>query len=619
MSRFPKYPPPPSDQSPFQSMNLQHPISTTIVFTDSEGTTRSETSEMSKTPGVPREFSIPCPKELDRGWTLKITMKVPLIDLHHVFITPLIEGVGQKQWVHLPWTIRQPISTHCGLPLICGYNRYGTNRFFFGALDQVADAEIAYQIEYPQKDNPHRGYGLFSYQRKWFGPEQASLLRFFVTDEPVPWETATQDYTAWHDRSLQPVLPALPEAATEPVWCSWYVCTERVNEADILRNLAGSVEAGMRTMIIDAGWSETETSVIPDGASDWTVNAKKFPDLKKLVLEIQRRGLKAVLWCAPFFVGQRAKARPGLEPLLGYLGGRQMNSLDPRLAETQHLLGQLVTRLMTDYQLDGVKLDFIDPAVVEFAICPTELDVLPGRNYTTLSVAEGTEACLRAMTDAARAVRPDALVEYRQNYSNLATRPFATAFRSQDSPYDPDHIRHMVCLLRMTCPKAAIHADPAVWDSAESDVNVARFLASMCFYSVPFFSLDFPSLPPSHFRLVKSWLDFYREHCGEIHQGRIKLLSDDPRFSSVANIGPTEAFVGLFAADPPCKIDLSALGVSKIWLFNGTTRSLIELEEEHEIILQNTPLNQSASPETRHARLESLTCAPGSLVRMIRT
>jgi alpha-galactosidase len=595
--------------------NPQNLAPITVEFTDSTGCV-VHSFPMALTPYRQHfEGIVDIPDELNAPFSVKISSAVRLVDLHHIFVTPLLEGLGQKQWLHLPWLLREDISTHRGIPLICGYNRHGNNRFFLGALEQIADATVGFQLDYPHHAAGVKfAKGIFTYSRS-FKHDPKQPLKFFVSNSDEGWDQIVQEYTGWHDDHLETRdINILPPTALDPVWCSWYSSLEGVTAEDIRTELNIIEDLGIKTVIIDEGWAHTTSRTIPDTAGDWIVDVQKFPDMKGLINDIQARGMSVMLWFAPFFIGEKAKKRFELQHLLGVLDGKVLNSLDPRLQETEdHLVAQ-VTSLMSQFSLDGLKLDFIDPAVEVFSICPTSLDLLPERKYTTESVAEGTAKCLRAMSAAARAVRSDALVEYRQNYSNLATRPFATAFRSQDSPFDPDHIRHMVCLLRLTCPGAAIHADPAVWLEEETDLNVARFLASMCLYSVPFFSMNFRDLPARHHLLIKRWLSFYGEHRNRIHNGRIQMLSDDPRFTSVANVGDDEVFIGLFGMDPPHSIDISSYGIARVWIFNGTSRDRIDVSGNGIIQISTRSLDAENAEVEMSSLPTVLRCGPGSFI-----
>lgn len=501
--------------------------------------------------------------------SLEVKARVPLRDLHQVFVTPLIEGLGQKTWVNLPWILEEAVASHHGLPVIIGRSRHGRNRFLLGAREQDAEAKISFQLEYPDAQRPAMGDGIFSYQRRFSEPPPPRLA-FLISLRDHAWGQALSDYAGWVASSLPPIKTL--EAALEPVWCSWYLRLEKTTAADISEQLPRLKELGFGTVIIDGSWCHSDgKSIIPQVVGCWEVDAGKFPSLKDLVGEIQSYGLKAMLWVAPFWIGAECPVRERFRHLLGKVEGIEQNSLDPRLPETRAYVRELAARLMRDFGLDGLKVDFVD-AAPHFAINSPWLDTIPGLDYETESVSVAMLNCLAALQEGIRSIKRDALVEFRQNYANLATRPYATSFRAQDSPFDPDRIRTLVCQLKMTCPQSVIHADPAIWHASETPENIAIFMASMCLYSTPMFSSDFLNMRADHLDLVRWWLDFSRHHIADIQAGRIRLISHDEHFTSVINVGIAAGYAGFFGVFPPRPEEFPVETLEKpLFIFNGTT------------------------------------------------
>ncbi len=509
---------------------------------------------------------------------LELGARVPLRDLHQIFVTPLIEGVGQKTWVNLPWNLEEEVSSHHGMPVIIGRSRHGRNRFLMGALDQDAEAKISFQLEYPDEERPVMGDGIFGYKRRFAAPPPARLtFRLSLRDEA--WDEELSNYADWvAARTCLPPM-AMSEASMEPVWCSWYLRLEKTTAADISEQLPLLKELGFGTVIIDGSWCRSDgKQIIPHVVGFWEVDTAKFPSLKALVEEIHSYGIKAMLWVAPFWIGAECPVRERFQHLLGKVGGVEQNSLDPRLPETRLYLLGLAARLMRDFGLDGLKVDFVD-AAPHFAINSPRLDTRLGVTYETGSVSKAMLDCLAAIEEGVRSIKSDALIEYRQNYANLATRPYATSFRAQDSPFDPDHIRKLVCLLKMTCPQSVIHADPAMWHASETPENVSIFMASICLFSTPMFSSDFLNMRADHLEVVRQWLEFTRRQIASIQKGRISLIAHDEHFTSVINVGEAAAYTGFFGVFPPRPEEFPIEALAKpLFVFNGTTVAEVRLQ-----------------------------------------
>ena len=193
---------------------------------------------------------------------------------------------------------------------------------------------------------------------------------------------------------------------------------------------------------------------------------------------------------------------------------------------------------------------------------------------------EAVQELLAAIHRSITEVRPDALIEFRMNYSTLATRPFATSHRAQDAPFDGDHIRRMCTRLRSCIldPDAgregnvAPHTDPAYWLPGEPVENVARFMASLVTSAVPMMSMDLRALPEEHQRAVRNWLAWYREHRDLLLFGRHRVLGSDPHHSLFSVDKRGEAVWGIFTPDAPGVFELPSPQVRCLWILNGSSR-----------------------------------------------
>ena len=200
-----------------------------------------------------------------------------------------------------------------------------------------------------------------------------------------------------------------------------------------------------------------------------------------------------------------------------------------------------------------------------------------GHEHDIADYGEAVHDLLQGIYQTATQVRADALLEYRMNYSTLATRPFATSHRAQDAPFDPDHIRRMCTRLKsyILNPEAgregnvAVHTDPAYWLPEESPANVGRFMASLVTSAVPMLSMDLRALPTEHQRITRAWLAFYRQHRDLLLFGRQQLLSADPHHSLFSLHLGDEALWGAFTPTFPGVLAVPATNIRRMWILNG--------------------------------------------------
>ena len=250
--------------------------------------------------------------------------------------------------------------------------------------------------------------------------------------------------------------------------------------------------------------------------------------------------------------------------------------LCPRNRAVRDYACRTVDHLLRTWGVDGLKIDFIDPLQAQ-ASQPCVAD----HEHDLPDYGEAVHALLQGIRDAARAVRPDALLEFRMNYSTLATRAFATSHRAQDAPFDFDHIRRMCTRLKswILDPAAgpagntAVHTDPAYWLNDESPENVARFMASLVTSAVPMLSMKLTELPAEHQRIARAWLRFYADHRELLLFGDHRVLGADAHHSLFVVHREGEAVWGVFTGQVPGTLRMPAAGIRRTWILNGSAQT----------------------------------------------
>jgi len=99
-----------------------------------------------------------------------------------------------------------------------------------------------------------------------------------------------------------------------------------------------------------------------------------------------------------------------------------------------------------------------------------------------------------------------------------------------DTPQDYNMNRRDIVYLKTFGPGVLTHACCTSWAITESDVNVARQMASIVLAGVPAFSVKLAESPASHNAIVKAWLAFYELNKRDLVFGRMTpLLPTPPR------------------------------------------------------------------------------------------
>ncbi len=489
---------------------------------------------------------------------LSIEWRVPAVDMHGFYTgAPRSEELASLPY----WRFHKESCANTTFPFVALFHRSGENRFACGLLDQLT--EVALEGELSEATR--------SYQLRWHKPLGPIDLvaedwreTLFVSFAPRPWPEILQAYIATVDREWpEPKLP-VPEYAYDPVFCTWTAIHHDVSEDWVFRNARLAADLGFRTWLTDDGWfTDQATFANYRFTGDWEPCSSKFPDLAGNVHAVQAMGLRYMLWVAPFMVGDASQAARRYAHLLGEANTQmRFRNLSPRRAETRQIVGDLLVRLMSDYGLDGLKIDFVDAIGIDNLVAtPSDYRTLGAGVYDILSRA----------IDRVQAVKPGVLIEFRNPYANLASRRYANQYRASDVPINFALNRWQVTMLRLLAPDRAVLLDPALWHREDSDENVAVHLIN-AITTVPMVSVELDQYPQSHLDMIRSWIGFYQTHRDTIIHGE---FAPELKLGTVPLIrfnGEGERIIGLYDDIPITP----GAGPLPLWILNASTRPFIE-------------------------------------------
>lgn len=310
----------------------------------------------------------------------------------------------------------------------------------------------------------------------------------------------------WWEKECGHVCAPVPDAARLPMNSAWYSYHQRIDPDEIVRQCELSKPLGMDTIIIDDGWQTDDNSRGYAYCGDWEVAPGKIPDVCDFVDRIHKTGMKVMFWYSVPFVGKYSKVYEDLkDKCLGPSYSKDWLVLDPRFPEVRRFLIGKYRQAVTDWHLDGLKLDFID----SFQLQPvTPLDD-PRRDCVSLE--EGLRRLLEETLHELTAVNPDILVEFRQRYMGPTVRRYGNMMRVGDCPDDAIKNRLGIIDLRLTSGKTAVHSDMVMWNYAEP-VECAALQMVNILFGVPQVSMILDKLSPEHTEMLAFYLRFWREH-----------------------------------------------------------------------------------------------------------
>lgn len=111
------------------------------------------------------------------------------------------------------------------------------------------------------------------------------------------------------------------------------------------------------------------------------------------------------------------------------------------------------------------------------------------------------------MTDLTRKLhelRPDVLIEFRQNYIGPVMRQYGNMFRVGDCPYSTSYNRVGIVDLRLTSGRTAVHSDMLMWNPEDRVENAACQIENVLFANVQL-SARLDRIPEEHLRMMRFW------------------------------------------------------------------------------------------------------------------
>ena len=498
---------------------------------------------------------------------LAVEWTIPIVDMHGLYLA------GNPRWemAHLPfWQMEKQVAANTGVPYLALFHRSGSNRFAFGAFDQVTEttftAELSeitrcyhFRLEKPAN---HAANG------QTIPTARTYEEQFFVSTASGSWSNVLHQYVELHDRMQAVNTMPVPDAAYAPVFCSWTAIHHDVSHEWIMRNATVAADLGFGTWITDDGWF-IETGKFADYShvGEWMPSRAKFLDFAEHVRMVQALGLKYILWVAPFMIGYDSEAAKQYAHLL--TTGREpirFHNLSPWHEETRDIVTALLRRLVTDYALDGLKIDFIDSVIINSTRIEGASDETLGSRVDAI-----LDEAIRHLRDQ----NPDILVEFRNTYSNLASRRYANIYRCSDVPLNPVMNRWQACLLRLLVPDRAVHLDPALWHPEDTDENVAVHLINLL-VGVPMVSIELDKYPRSHLDLIRYWIGFYNAHRRTFIRGGFQPVIWGASIPSVYFYGEDEKIVILYD-----DVDVNLTdGWETGWVLNASSRPIVHFSAE---------------------------------------
>lgn len=406
-----------------------------------------------------------------------------------------------------------PVQTHLSLS--------GRNRSTVALKDVRTPLEICSGV-YEEDACIHFRLNLFTQQISAISEYETELI---IDTRDIPYEDALNHVQNWWAECGFPCAP-VPENARRPMYSTWYSWHQQLSPEALLPELEEAKALGMDTVIVDDGWQTDDNNRGYAYCGDWIPTAGKIPDMKAFVDAVHHLGMKYMMWYSVPFVGKHAAVWERFKDK--FLNGtdRRWSILDPRYPEVREFLVSIYEKAVKDWGLDGLKLDFID----SFEL--SEQSHAPDASMDYASLEDGVCALLRETKTRLRAINPDILIEFRQNYMGPIMRSYGNMIRVADCPDDALKNRVGSIHLRLTSGRAAVHSDMLMWNYSEP-VEAAALQFINILFSVPQISVVLKTLPAAHKAMLQFYLDFWNNNRACILDGTLSAKNPEANYSLV--------------------------------------------------------------------------------------
>lgn len=333
----------------------------------------------------------------------------------------------------------------------------------------------------------------------------------------VPYWIALADVGSWWARQPAYAPAAVPEAARQPVYSTWYSYHQSVDSAALLAEMALARPMGFASIIVDDGWQTLDTGRGYAFTGDW--EPERMPDMKAYVEANHRLGAKVLLWYAVPFVGKGSRAAALFkEKSLRFEERLGAYVVDPRFPEVRAYIVDVYRRALRDWGIDGFKLDFIERFTADDK---TVLEAVDGRDFA--SVNEATDRLLTDVLAELRAVKPDVMIEFRQPYIGPLIRKYGNMFRASDCPNSYLANRVKTVDLRLLSGTTAVHADMVMWHPGEA-AEIAALQLNNVLFAVPQVSVRLAGIPEDHRAMVRFYTDYWNRNREVLLDGTFEPL-----------------------------------------------------------------------------------------------
>lgn len=454
------------------------------------------------------------------------------------------------------------------VPLISFINSNDQNRFTFALSDALNKINTYTWLR--EEDSK------FYCNVEIFSEPHPAITDYFleirIDRRNIPFYQSVKESTDWW-ASMDNYKPApVPDAAKLPMYSTWYSFHQNLVVEEVVKECRLGKEIGLEAVIIDDGWQTNDNKRGYAYTGDW--EPERIGDMNAFVDSVHAIGMKFLLWYSLPFIGEKAKLYDQFKgKYLHHWESQGTWVLDPRYPEVrEHIINTYETAL-TEWNLDGFKLDFLGWF---YADEKTDLTAINGRDFA--SVNEATDKLMTDIMERLRKLKPEIMIEFRQPYIGPLMRKYGNMFRAADCPNMEVVNRVRTTDLRIASGNTAVHSDMFMWHKDDPVESAALQILNILF-SVPQLSVKLDSIPEDHFKMAKYWMNYWKKNKSVLLDGQFVPKNPGALYPVLRSSSNKKEIIAVYT-DQVIEINKTKLSEIDIVNAKGSTSVILDFEQD---------------------------------------
>nr|WP_300840568.1 glycoside hydrolase family 36 protein [uncultured Acetatifactor sp.] len=509
------------------------------------------------------EFLLSWDEEQAKAPDSKVVLvwSIPCVDVQYMWHP----GCRARRVLDADWRLQIESMLTNSAPMALLFNADDRNISTF-ATDEVKKVS---SVRFGVDDDSNTIAGDIEMGLRQFVGKNSHRLRVRADFQKIPYYEALDGVRRWWEKVLDLDPMAVPDVARHPMYSSWYNYHQEIQAEELEKECVLAKEMGMDAIIVDDGWQTDNNDGGYGYTGDWEVCAGKIPDMREHVKRVHELGMKYILWYSVPFVGDHSKNWERFQDkVLVKVDRNQAGVLDPRYPEVREFLIGIYEKALQYFDLDGLKLDFIDRFRMQ-----KDDHIRPGMDCQC--VQEATERLMTDIMKRLKNIKEDVMIEFRQSYIGPGMRRFGNLFRVADCPGDITTNRVGICDLRLLNGNGtAVHSDMITWNNEESVEDAALQVLNTIF-GVTQFSKVIGQMRPEHREMVTFWLKFAGDNVKVLQQS--EFIPYEPHFlyPVIKAFDAEEEIIGVYACNKVIRPDP---GKRRSRIINATKEAVLYLK-----------------------------------------